>query len=100
MNPINDGLIFSLFGILIIFVLMVLFDLVMVGIQVLYPAKKEQAETDKAPVESIKRDAVAGNDEEIVAAIAVAITLLRSKYQHKLGERLEMGHGRWWGWDA
>lgn len=100
MDPITQGLYVSAIGLVIIFIVMILFALIMVGIQRLFPAESKQIKVDTAPVLSVSSDAVEDEDENIVVAIAVAISQLRSRNQNKLGERLETGHGRWWDWKA
>ncbi len=101
-NVINQGLTITVLGLFITFLALGLFILIMIVLQKLFPYKEEKAagdgeETVEAPIAVTMAAVEEGNDDQdAVAAIAVAIAFLRSRYTSKLGSNLETGHGSWW----
>ena len=99
MNPIMQGIILFVVGMAVLFAAMSLVILAIILLRRLFPPlqpvpveqKPEAGETVEAPVRVSK-------DEEIVAAIAVALAHLRSleRGQASLGTALEAGRGPWW----
>ena len=73
----------------------------MLGLQWIFPAKMEStglAETDEEERVSNSPVVIAQEDEEVAAAIAVAIQVLKGhkKQSQNLGALLEEGRGAWW----
>jgi sodium pump decarboxylase gamma subunit len=99
-NVIVQGLILSVIGISLTFLALGILILVMVLLDRIFrDDKKEEADepepTEKAAVDSLARERV---DEEIVAAIAVALAQVRSLEicEGGLGSTLEEIPSRWW----
>ena len=99
MNNILQGLVISLFGILITFAALGLMILLMVFLREFFKSSPPEGElelgsledrTSKKPVQEDLRKKAAG--------IAVAVVALKSKKQPRygLGERLETPKGGWW----
>ena len=99
-NVIVQGLILSVVGMGLTFLALGILILVMVLLDRLFRDKTEtrsgEAEpTEKAAVSSLVRDTA---DEEVVAAIAVALAQVRSLElcEVGLGSTLEQAPSRWW----
>jgi len=94
-----QGLSLSLMGITITFAALGLLILAMIVLERLFRTRKlvpEERSPEETPVAStLARDT---QDEEIVAAITVALAYLRSLEigRSELGMTLEAGHGGWW----
>ena len=99
MNPISQGLSISVTGLALTFAALVLFILCMVALQRLFRPKlpvTTEHEPGWAPIAT--RPARNMEDQEIAAAIAIALSQLRSLEicRSGLGDTLETGRGRWW----
>jgi sodium pump decarboxylase gamma subunit len=100
LNTILQGVILLVIGMGVLFAAMALLILAMVLLERLFRTRQlvsdegEPKETSLV-VSTLARDA---EDEEIVAAIAVALAYLRSLEisQSGLGTALEAGHSSWW----
>ncbi len=94
-----QGLTLSVTGISLTFLALGLLVLTMILLERLFrpqPSVSDETELKEAPaVSALDRDT---EDEEIAAAIAVALAYLHSLdiYQGELGSTLEAGHGSWW----
>lgn len=99
MNAIMQGVILLVVGMVVLFAAMALLILAMVLLERLFRTRHlvsdEQGPEETEPVSGPARGT---EDEEVVAAIAVALAHLRSLeiYQSGLGTALEAGHGPWW----
>ena len=99
MSPIAQGLVLLVVGMTILFAAMAVLILAMVILERLFrtrrlmPDKQEPAES-----EAVSQLARGTQDEEIVAAIAVALAQLRASDigRSGLGAALEAGRGAWW----
>lgn len=99
MSPIAQGFVLLVVGMAILFAAMGLLILAMVILERLFrtrrlvPDKGEPEET-----EAVSQLARGTEDEEIVAAIAVALAQLRASEitRSGLGTALEAGRGSWW----
>lgn len=95
-----QGLILSAFGIGLTFSGLGLLILVILALRSIFATRKPTPETPPEPEKlpkatSLSRDT---QHEEVVAAIATALTHLRTIHVSKgrLGTSLEKGPGRWW----
>ncbi len=99
MNVIVQGVILLVVGMAILFAAMALLIVAMILLERLFRPRHlipdEQEPEDTKTVSGLAGDRL---DEEIVAAIAVALAHLRSPEIDRggLGAALEAGHGRWW----
>jgi sodium pump decarboxylase gamma subunit len=95
-----QGLQVSILGIFVTFLALGVFILIMVVLKRLFPAESEQRSigAQEAQEEALSPVEVAASDEEgaVIAAIAAALSNLRSKDQSKLGGSLEEGRSEWW----
>lgn len=99
MSPIAQGLEVSLLGIVITFLALGVFILIMVVLKRLFPAaiQENNAQVVEAAPEAADVVAETGDEEgEIVAAIAAALAVSRSRQQRSLGDALLDGRGGWW----
>lgn len=100
MELINQGLIISAIGLVAAFTSMALFIGVIVGLQKLFPAKREVEETVKeTPLEAetvIAAETSDVEEEAVVAALAVALAYQRARSQSSLGADLLAGRSTWW----
>ncbi len=100
MSEISQGLIVSALGITITFFALGLFILVMIGLQKLFPAKEkveeavEEVGTPAGTVAIVNETVV--EEEEVAAAIAVAVAHFKQRRQSHLGAALSQGRGSWW----
>lgn len=100
-----QGLTISVMGMALTFTAMGLLILTMHLLDRFSPGRQPPIATKVTADKKLVTSATAGDtEEEIAAAIAVAVTCLREidearaaeAYQADLGVRLEAGHGRWW----
>ena len=101
MNLYLQGLQVSLMGLVITFLALGVFIGIMVILQRLFPAPKEEAPQLSGGEEEILRElsvttAVDSEEAEVIAAIAAALDALQSAERSRLGESLQEGHGLWW----
>lgn len=101
MTPILQGLNLSFLGLLFTFLALGVFILIMVILLRVFPYKPEvEMETESeeaAPVEEAASMMVVGcENEEVAAAIAVAIGYFRARGEVTLGANLSAGRGPWW----
>ena len=99
MDPITQGLSISLVGLALTFAALALFILCMVVLQRLFrpkPPASAGLAPDKTPPATRQRRNL--EEQEIAAAIAIALSQLRSLEicRSGLGDALESGRGRWW----
>ena len=99
-NVIIQGLILSVVGMGLTFLALGILILVMVLLDRFFSDKKEVASDEAKPTEKSTVSSLAGDpvDEEIVAAIAVAIAQVRTLElcEVGLGSTLEGAPSRWW----
>ncbi len=100
MSELSQGLIVSVLGITITFFALALFIIVMVVLQKLFPPKTEVEEVAEevgtpAGTVEILNEAVL-EEEEVAAAIAVAVAFFEQRRQSQLGATLAQGRGQWW----
>jgi sodium pump decarboxylase gamma subunit len=106
LDPILQGLNLSILGLFFTFSALGIFILIMVILKRVYPFKPEAEgneegegageEGSQPGVEAVTISAAGCEDEEIAAAIAVAIQYFRSRREESLGANLLSGRGRWW----
>lgn len=95
MTPFEHGLYVSAVGIVVLFITASIFYLLLVGLQRLFPGKNGEDKVE--PVEEIDvKIESSSEDEEIAAAIAIAIENKRRMTQGGLGKALQEGRGAWW----
>jgi Na+-transporting methylmalonyl-CoA/oxaloacetate decarboxylase gamma subunit len=97
LNPITQGLIISGLGLFITFFALGIFILVIILLQRFFPVRHEPENAVSQPEESpieVQVD-TCGDEQEVAAAIAVAIQVFRSR-QTELGSSLGSGRGSWW----
>ena len=99
MDPIVQGLEITVTGLAVTFSALGIFILVMLVLKRVFREKPEEGneqviEVADTPVETAT--IAIDDDSEVVAAIAAAITYLRSKTMSSLGTSLETGKGSWW----
>ncbi len=100
MSDLSQGLIVSVLGISITFLALALFILVMVVLQKLFPYKDEKVEaleevgTPAGTIEIVNETVV--EEEEVAAAVAVALAYFKQRRQSQLGAALAQGHSAWW----
>jgi Na+-transporting methylmalonyl-CoA/oxaloacetate decarboxylase gamma subunit len=90
---IEQGLLISLLGLLLTFLALGMLILTIIVLQRLFsPAPVT------SPTEGPGSPGPRGEEDELAAAIAAAVLLLRAKDRHSaaLGGTLENGPGRWW----
>ena len=99
MNGVMQGLSISVMGLALTFAALALFILCMVALQRLF-RPKSPASADHTPHTAPVAGRPAQNmeDQQIAAAIAIALSRLRSLEicRSGLGDTLEAGRGRWW----
>lgn len=101
MTSFEKGLELSLLGILITFLALGVFILIMVVLQRLFPSEQTDAsaktltEKEEQPQVEVQIEEI-GEDAAVVAAIAAALSYLRSRSQSSLGSSLQEGRGSWW----
>jgi len=100
MSETIQGLEISLLGILITFTALGVFVLIMIGLQKLFPERMNgevELSSRDAPNEPERAETTAQEEEnEVAAAIAVALLHFQSQRQGGLGEALNEGKGPWW----
>ena len=99
MNDIVPGVLMLIIGMAFLFLAMALLILVMVLLERIFRTRKlVPDQQEPGEIETVSRHARDTGDEEIVAAIALALTHLRSLELGRsgLGTTLEAGHGSWW----
>lgn len=94
MSELTQGLIVTIFGLGLLFAALSLIVLLMMLLTRFFPAPKRSARAEPASATSLTTTA----EEEIAAAIAVALTYWRSQDsgQNDLGSTLKAGRGPWW----
>ena len=99
MNELVLGFTLLVVGMTVLFLAMGLLILVMIALDRLFRTRKlVPDEQEPAQTETVSRYARDTADEQVVAAIALALAHLRSLEisQSGLGTALEDGHGSWW----
>ena len=98
MNPIMQGIILFVVGMAVLFAAMLLLILAVILLRRLFPPLQPVPVEQKPEARETVEGAVRVSEEEIVAAIAVALAHLRSLEmgQAGLGTALEAGRGPWW----
>ncbi len=100
MSEFTQGLVVSVLGISITFLALALFILVMVVLKKMFPVKPveeeavEEVGTPAGTVEIVNEAVV--DEEEVAAAIAVALACFQQRRQSQLGAALMQGRGQWW----
>lgn len=100
---ISQGLTITVLGLFITFSALGFFILIMVVLKKLFP-NKELSEGENGGNETVEIPTAlavsaveeADENQDTVAAIAVAIAYLRSRSMNTLGKNLEAGRGSWW----
>lgn len=99
MSAVVQGIVLFVVGMALLFVSMGVIILAMIVLQRLFRTRKLVPE-DREPgeKEAVSRHERDTADEEVVAAIALALAHLRSLdiARSGLGSALEAGHGSWW----
>ena len=98
MNTISQGLVLSGVGLLVAFTAMASFILIIIVLQILFPARPKR-EGGEAAVEEVPETAaqtVVSEEGPLVAAIAVALISAREKAGSSLGAALKSGRSAWW----
>ena len=99
MNELVLGITLLVVGMAVLFLAMGLLILVMIALDRLFRTRKlVPDEQEPTQTETVSRHARDTADEQVVAAIALALAHLRSLEisQSGLGTALEDGHGSWW----
>lgn len=97
MNDMSAGLMITVFGLLLAFTFMGIFIGTIVLLQKLFPAKKEEAEEAEANEETpVVTAAKTSEGDEVIAAIAVAVSAMVNAHQSELGSALQDGRSTWW----
>ena len=99
MNPIMQGIILFVVGMAVLFAAMALVILAIILLRRLFPPLQPVPVEQKPEAgETVEGTVRVSEEEEIVAAIAVALAHLRSLKmgQAGLGTALEAGRGPWW----
>jgi hypothetical protein len=96
-----QGLSISLVGLLITFFALMVFILLMIVLQRIFPAERKeiQGDTGSPEVRRLNIDEENRQKEDklaIAAAIAVAIEYIHKGKGAALGSNLVKGHGQWW----
>ncbi len=94
MNPIAQGLYISVVGIVVLFLVTVIFYFLLVGMQKLFPTKEEAVEETEGKV--VKQTTTTSDDKATVAVIAVALHLAQSQVIPGLGDCLNDNRSAWW----
>jgi len=98
LNDMSAGLMITVFGLLLAFTFMGIFIGTIILLQKFFPAKKKEAEEtnegDKETPVILGAEAIGG--DEVVAAIAVAVSMMRNARQSELGSALQAGRSTWW----
>ncbi|MEK7442957.1 MAG: OadG family protein [Chloroflexota bacterium] len=93
MSEITQGLIISALGLGITFAALTLIIIVISLLKRIFPSTEE----GKDEIETASAGVEASEEEEVAAAIAVALSRIRSLPHHnELGASLESGRGAWW----
>jgi sodium pump decarboxylase gamma subunit len=99
LSPIAQGLEVSLLGIVITFLALGIFILIMVVLKRLFPAADQEIKAQVVEAAPAAEEAIvesADGEGEIIAAIAAALAISRSRQQRSLGDSLLDGRGGWW----
>lgn len=96
MNSILEGVSLSIAGISVTFAALGLLILTMIVLERAFRHRSPQVSDEEKLEDMLER--YTEDDEEVAAAIAVALAYLRSLEtgQSELGTALEAGHGSWW----
>jgi sodium pump decarboxylase gamma subunit len=92
------GLMITIFGLLLAFTFMGIFIGTIILLQKVFPPRSEEAQetNSESPDAPMGMAAEANTQEEVVAAIAVALSALWSTQQSELGSALQSGRSTWW----
>jgi Na+-transporting methylmalonyl-CoA/oxaloacetate decarboxylase gamma subunit len=98
LDDMTAGLMITIFGLLLAFTFMGIFIGTIVLLQKVFPARSEGAQETNSvsPAAPMGMAAEIGTQEEVVAAIAVALSALHSEQQSELGSALQCGRSTWW----
>jgi Na+-transporting methylmalonyl-CoA/oxaloacetate decarboxylase gamma subunit len=95
LNPITQGLLISVLGLFLTFLVLRIFILIMDVLQRIFPSLPVEVEIPERQPTLIE---ASGEDEEtiVAAAISLAVSYLHALEQSKIGETLATGRGSWW----
>jgi Na+-transporting methylmalonyl-CoA/oxaloacetate decarboxylase gamma subunit len=97
LDDMSAGLMITVFGLLLAFTFMGIFIGTIILLQKFFPPMKKEAEETNAGDETpVVLGAEAGGGDEVVAAIAVAVSAMRNARQSELGSALQAGRSTWW----